>query len=638
MVRLVNTYGLCNLIAFAVGSVIFSSTRFKMNWVALLVLLSTASSVLSSVRCNQKEWWKNTVIYQILVPSFKDSNNDGIGDLRGIIEKIDYLKELGVETLWLTPFYSGPNGDIGYDISNHTEVGKDFGTMEDFDQLVKLVHSKGMKILVEFVPNHSSNKHDWFIKSAQKIDPYTNYYVWKDGLNGKPGTPPNNWLSKRSGSMWKFHEHRQQYYLHQFLDELPDLNYRSEDLVKEMDAILEFWLKRGVDGFGMDSVLKLYEHESFANEPRLPEAAGRPDSDPTAYDHIYTIDQPETYEMLYKWRTLVEKFGNQSADRQPRMIITEAYSPSLEKVAKYYGTGDTQGTHLSVNYEIMNKFGATSNAKDLENVVNAYLKSLPSGKWSSWMVGGHSITRIATRYSPDLVDAMNMLTLLLPGTAVTFAGDELGMESPILRYEDQRDPEGYIFGKDNYLKVCRDGSRVPFQWNDQENAGFSKAKSWLPVHPNYWTVNAQAEKKTKPSHYSVYKDLTTLRATSGAVRMGDYKISTPNNYVFILTRTEGSTSVYLIINLNSRTETVDLSDCIENGGDVAIFTSSVNSGLVSGKLNWTAKKTITLRAQASVVITRNHNSNECKSSGLTILPGYLVSVLSILCIVLTLKY
>lgn len=603
-----------------------------MNWVALLVLMSTASSVLST-SCSQKEWWKNTVIYQILVPSFKDSNNDGIGDLRGIIEKIDYLKDLGVETLWLTPFYSGPNGDIGYDISNHIEVGKDFGTMQDFEELVKVVHSKGMKILIEFVPNHSSHKHEWFIKSAQRIDPYTNYYVWKDGKDGHPGTPPNNWLSKRSGSMWKFHDHRQQYYLHQFLDELPDLNYRCEELVKEMNAILEFWLKKGVDGFGMDSVLKLYENETFADEPKIADSK-LGDSDPNAYDHIYTIDQPETYEMLYKWRALVDKYSNET-DKQPRVIITEAYSPSLDKVAKYYGSGDTQGTQLSVNYEIMNKFGPASNARDLETLVNNYVKSLPSGKWTSWMVGGHSITRIASRYSPDLVDAVNMLTLLLPGTAVAFAGDELGLESPFIRYEDQRDPEGYIFGKDNYLKVCRDGSRVPFQWSDQDNAGFSKAKSWLPVNSNYWTLNAAAQQKASSSHLSVFRDLTKLRATSKAIRVGDFKIATPNDYVFILTRTEGLSSVYTIINLNSRTETVDLSNCIENGGDVSIYTSSVNSGLNNGKLNWSsanAKKTIVLRPKAAAVITRNHNGNDCRSAASAVVPASLLCLFSVLCV------
>uniref|UniRef100_A0A8D8UYG0 alpha-glucosidase n=1 Tax=Cacopsylla melanoneura TaxID=428564 RepID=A0A8D8UYG0_9HEMI len=612
-----------------------------MNWVVLLVLLSTASTILASslpaaaspTSCSEKEWWQNTLIYQILVPSFKDSNNDGIGDLRGIIEKIDYLKELGVETLWLTPFYTGPNGDIGYDISNHTEVGKDFGTMADFEELVKVVHSKGMKILVEFVPNHSSDKHSWFVKSANKVDPYTNYYVWKEGKRDAAGSfiPPNNWLSKRSGSMWKFHDHRQQYYLHQFLNELPDLNYRSEDLVKEMNAILEFWLQKGVDGFGMDSVLKLYEQESFPDEPKVNVQLA--DTDPTAYDHIYTLDQPETYEMLYKWRGILDKYTNESTDKQSRVIITEAYSPTLDKVAGYYGKGDKHGTQLSVNYELMNKFTAASDAKELETVINHYIKSVPMGKWTSWMVGGHSMTRIATRYSPELVDALNMLTLLLPGTAVTFAGDELGMESPFIRYEDQRDPEGFIFGKDGYLKVCRDGSRIPFQWNDQDNAGFSTKKSWLPVHSNYWTLNVQAQKKAKPSHYSVYKDLTTLRSTSRAVRLGGYKVFTPSQYVFILIRTFEKSSVYTIINLNSRTETVDLGSYTEAEGDFAIYTSSVNSGLNNEKLSWSGegvKKNIVLRPKASVVITKNHNSNECKSSGPSILPGYQVYILSIL--------
>ncbi|KAL1460831.1 hypothetical protein WDU94_012774 [Cyamophila willieti] len=614
---------------------------FKMNWLAFFVLLSAASAISASSvpaadppdnSCDEKEWWQNTVIYQILVPSFKDSNNDGIGDLRGIIEKIDYLKELGVETLWLTPFYSGPNGDIGYDISNHTEVGKDFGTMADFEELVQVVHNKGMKILVEFVPNHSSDKHDWFEKSAKKIDPYSNYYVWKDGKTDASGAklPPNNWLSKRSGSMWKFHDHRQQYYLHQFLNELPDLNYRSEALVKEMNAILEFWLKKGVDGFGMDSVLKLYEHESFADEPKVITALA--DSDPTAYDHIYTLDQPETYEMLYKWRAILDKYSNDSSDKQPRVIITEAYSPTLDKVAGYYGKKDVEGTQLSVNYELMNKFTAASDAKDLEAVITHYTKSVPNGKWKSWMVGGHSITRIATRYSPELVDALNMLTLLLPGTAVTFAGDELGMESPFIRYEDQRDPEGFIFGKEGYLKVCRDGSRIPYQWNDQDNAGFSKKKSWLPVHPNYWSLNAQAQKKTKPSHYSVYKDLTTLRATSRAVRRGDYRVSIPSQYVFIMNRNFEKSTVFTIINLNSRTESVDLTSYVGTEGDFAIYTSSVNSGLNNGKLSWSGpvKKVIVLRPKASAVITVNYNSNECKSAGPSILPGYQVYVLSIL--------
>lgn len=551
------------------------------------------------------EWWQTSVFYQIYPMSFKDANGDGKGDLQGIASKADHFVDIGVGAVWLSPIYSSPMADFGYDISNYTEINEIFGNLDDLVHLREKLHARGVKLILDFVPNHSSNEHPWFLKSVKKIDPYTNYYVWRDPVidaNGKK-SPPNNWLSIfNSGSAWEWNEERGQYYLHQFAVQQPDLNYNSKELVEEMKEVLRFWLSHGVDGFRMDAVPYLFEDSLFRNEPYVDENI----KNSKMYDsliHIYSMDRPKTYEMIGQFRKVLDDFAKEH-NTPPKVILSEAYT-SLNYTMKYYGDAKNPGSHMPFNFLMINECHKDSSANDFNAAIHNWMDNMPDDHWANWVMGNHDQPRIATRYGPELVDAINMLVMLLPGTAITYNGEEIGMSNGYIRWDQTIDPAGINVGPKEYEKYSRDGCRTPFQWDDSVSAGFSSnSRTWLPVNPNSYYLNLKNQKEESYSHYHIYKRLTALRKTRTFQR-GAWKTYVLSNWVLAIERMmDGEDSYVLVINLGSEYESIKLSDQIKSLPDMMrVHTASVNSAIKNGESVTTASSGFLMRPKSALVLT-----------------------------------
>lgn len=352
--------------------------------VALLITFYFSSFTVSG-QLNHK-WWQSANFYQIYPRSFKDSDGNGVGDLKGIKEKAQYLKDLGMDGVWLSPILKSPMADFGYDIANYREIDPLFGTMQDFDDLLVEFKRLGLYLILDFVPNHTSDEHDWFIKSVARTEGFENFYIWNDGKpnpeGGKP-LPPNNWVSAFRFSAWEWNEERQQYYYHKFLNKQPDLNYRDPNVVTEMKEVLRFWLRKGVAGFRIDVMNHLFEYidenGDFPDEP-LTGQCDDPDS-PCYVQNIYESDLPETYDMCYQWRTVLEEFSN-----PPRIMMTEAYLP-LFNIMRYFGDGNTRnGSHIPFNFEFLTNLNPQSTGKDIKEILERYLSALPTGRIGNWVV------------------------------------------------------------------------------------------------------------------------------------------------------------------------------------------------------------------------------------------------------------
>ncbi|XP_022191426.2 maltase A3 isoform X1 [Nilaparvata lugens] len=567
-----------------------------------LLLLSTACYV----NCQQKlDWWQTSTIYQVYPRSFKDSNGDGIGDLKGIEQMADYFKEIGVGAVWLSPIFKSPMADFGYDISDYRQIDPAFGTLNDFKSLAKKLKSLGIKLLLDFVPNHSSDEHEWFKRSVKREKPYDDFYVWKDAKgfeSGKP-IPPNNWISVFNiNPMWTWNEERRQFYLHQFLNKQPDLNYRNEDLKREMQDILTFWLSNGVDGFRVDAVPFLVEESSFRDEAYVDESKAK---DMYAnLNHTETMDQPETFQVIRSWRRLMDNFTDtHKTDR--KVMLTEAYT-DLKKTMWYYGNKTHPISQMPFNFELLTKITPQSDAITILRTVDSWLQSMPEGMWANWVIGNHDNPRVAKRFGAEMTDAFNMLVTLLPGTAVTYYGEELGMEDVFVRWDQAKDPAGIVLGKDKYLTVTRDSCRSPMQWSDAISAGFSKTSgTWLPVNPNYWHLNVENQRKAERSHLKTYKHLMQARQTA-TIQKGQYHGYNQGDGVFIFTRTlAGEPSYVVIMNLNTEIYRPDLSK-IEIPGSpkkLYVYTSSLNSAQKRGDVVMTSGRDLELRPKASLVLT-----------------------------------
>ncbi|XP_003703631.2 alpha-glucosidase [Megachile rotundata] len=559
-------------------------------------LLLLACSALVVVAAPSTAWYDHgAVIYQIYPRSFKDSNGDGIGDLNGITEKLDHLADLGVQALWMSPIFTSPQVDYGYDISNFTDIDPDYGTLADFDRLVAKAKSLGLKVILDFVPNHSSNQHPWFLKSIKKISPYTDYYVWHDPkiVNGTR-YPPNNWISNFQNGAWEWNEERQQYYLHQFAVAQPDLNYRNEVLKQEMKDVLSFWMKRGVDGFRIDAINHLFEDPLFRDEPKA-NVTGVPENDYEYLDHIYTKNYDEVYDVLKSWRVLMDEFSTKT-NSDYKMILTEAYANHTMTI-KYYDAGST----VPFNFMFISDLNNQSTAADFKTFIDRWVDSVPQGKVSNWVVGNHDNHRVASRFGTRRADQINMLAMLLPGVSVIYNGDEIGMEDRFFTYEETIDPVGCNSGPDRYTLRSRDPERTPFQWDNTTSAGFSTSNvTWLPVHTNYKCLNLQAEKQAKESHYHVFKALSALKKVP-AIRHSYLKVLVLADHVLSVVRHIGSRAAVLLINFSDKPVTVNVTTSYVVAPELLVYTSSVGSGvLVGSRVNPTNVK---LPGGASILYT-----------------------------------
>ena len=541
------------------------------------------------------DWYKRgTVLYQIYPRSFKDSNGDGIGDLNGITSKLEHVKDIGAKAVWLSPIFSSPQVDFGYDISNFTNIDSDYGTLADFDRFVAKARYLRLKVILDFVPNHSSHEHPWFNKSIQRIKPYDEYYVWRDAkiVNGNRH-PPNNWLSNFGGSAWEWNDLRQQYYLHQFARGQPDLNYHSERLNQEMMNVLTFWMNRGVDGFRIDAINHLFEDPNFRDEPKA-NVPGVPDDDYDSLLHIYTKNLNETYEVLKRWRKLLDDHSDNS-NSESKITLTEAYA-NHEQTVKYYTSGVTP-----FNFMFIGELNNQSSAADFKRLIDRWVSSVPKGKVSNWVVGNHDNHRVATRFGTRRADQISMLSMLLPGIAVIYNGDEIGMEDRNFTYKETIDPPGCNAGPERYYIKSRDPERTPYQWDNTISAGFSTTNvTWLPVHSNYKYLNLAAQKQAAVSHYKVFKALAALKDKS-AVAHSYLNVLELSKNVLAVVRSIGSRAAVLLINFSETSVTVNVKSVLNVPSDLLVYTSSVGSEVVIGTRVDSAN--IRLPGAASVVYT-----------------------------------
>ncbi|XP_013110939.2 maltase A3 [Stomoxys calcitrans] len=507
------------------------------------------------------KWWQTASFYQIYPRSFKDSDGDGIGDLKGITQELPYLKELGITATWLSPIFTSPMADFGYDVANLTDIDPLFGTMEDFEDLIENAKAIGIKIILDFVPNHTSDECEWFIKSAARDPQYKDFYVWHPGrmVNGVR-QPPTNWISLFRGSMWTWHAGRYEYYLHQFHAKQPDLNYRNPKVMEAMKDVFRFWLRRGASGFRVDAVPNVFEiapdaYGNYPDEPRNPSV-----NDPEDYmyhEHIYTVNQPETIDMVYQFRQVLEEMDAELGGDE-RIIMTEAYSP-LDILMQYYGNATHEGAQIPFNFELISYLKNESNAYHYDQLINNWLNHMPKGKTANWVMGNHDNSRFPSRLGRDRIDIINMMLLTLPGCSITYMGEEIGMTDVWISWNDTVDPQACQSNPQEYERLTRDPPRTPFQWNDEKFAGFTEGSStWLPVGENYKMVNVKRERDITRSHLNVYKQLQRLRKEP-VFQQGESEIRALNENVLAIKRSlSGHPSYVVVLNINDNVEFLNL--------------------------------------------------------------------------------
>jgi alpha-glucosidase len=479
-------------------------------------------------------WWQRGVIYEIYPRSFMDQSGDGVGDLAGIASRLDYLAWIGVDAIWIAPVFPSPMADFGYDVADYTGIDPLFGTLADFDALVAEAHARGLKVILDFVPNHTSDWHPWFLDSrAARDNPKRDWYIWRDPA--PDGGPPNNWLSVFGGSAWQLDEATGQYYYHAFLKEQPDLNWRNRQVREAMYDVLRFWLERGVDGFRVDVIWHLIKDAELRDNPPNPDfqVGDHPHSELLA---IHSTDQPEVHEVVAEMRKVVDEYDD-------RVLIGEIYLPA-ERLVRYYGES-LEGAHLPFNFQLIL---APWDARHIDELIREYEALLPEGAWPNWVLGNHDKPRVATRIGLPQARVAAMLLLTLRGTPTLYYGDELGMEDVPIPPELQRDPSEFTAGKPGF---GRDGARTPMQWDAGENAGFSEAEPWLPVADNYAVVNVAAERRDPHSFLSLYRRLLQLRREHRALTVGDYEPLTAEGDLLAYRRRLGDEQLLVALNLGS---------------------------------------------------------------------------------------
>ncbi|MBV8184281.1 MAG: DUF3459 domain-containing protein [Hyphomicrobiales bacterium] len=484
-------------------------------------------------------WWRHGVIYQIYPRSFQDSNADGIGDLQGILRRLDHLVSLKIDAIWISPIYASPMADFGYDVSDHRAIDPIFGTMEDFDRLLEEAHRKGLKVILDYVPNHTSDLHPWFIESrASRHNPKRDWYVWRDAR--ADGGPPNNWTSEFGGPAWTFDESTGQFYFHAYLPEQPDLNWRNPEVVAAMLDVLRFWFDRGVDGFRVDAIHRLFEDEQLRDDPINPDWH---DGLPPAHQllRIHSMDQPEVHGAI----ALMRGAANSYADE--RLLIGEAYLP-IERLMSYYGIA-LSGFHLPFNFHLIS---TPWKPKAIAALIDEYEAALPQGGWPNWVLGNHDRSRVATRVGPEQARIAAMLLLTLRGTPTLYQGDEIGMADVPIPRRLVRDP----FGK-NAPGFGRDPERTPMQWDASRHAGFSASEPWLPVARDFASRNVERQSSDAGSMLSLYRALIALRREEEALAVGSYALVYASDTVLAYERRLGQRGLLVALSFGDRFEELE---------------------------------------------------------------------------------
>lgn len=492
-------------------------------------------------------WWQRGVIYQIYPRSYQDSNSDGIGDLPGIVRRLDYVQQLNVDAVWLSPIYPSPMHDFGYDVADYVGIHPMFGTMEDFDRLLAEVHRRDMKLILDLVPNHTSHEHPWFVESrSNRENPRRDWYIWRDPA--PDGGPPNNWRSFFGGPAWTLDSATGQYYLHQFLPQQPELNYRNPDVRQALRETMRFWLDRGVDGFRIDVIWLMIKDEQLRDNPPNPDWDGKNPHDSQL--HVYSANRPEVHDLIREMRHVLDAYDE-------RMMVGEIYLPN-EDLVTYYGK-DLDECHLPFNFRLIL---TPWNARAVRRVIEEYEAVLPEGAWPNWVLGNHDQHRVATRVGPAQARVAQMLLLTLRGTPTCYYGDELGMENVAIPLDRIQDPPALNQPEIAHI-VGRDPERTPMQWDATPNAGFTDAgvMPWLPVADDYSTRNVAVQSQAPASMLTLYRRLVALRRDTPALYRGCYATAegAPEDCL-VYRREDGDQRLFIALNFSDSPHVISLPD------------------------------------------------------------------------------
>lgn len=513
-----------------------------------------------------KVWWKEAVAYQIYPRSFMDSNGDGIGDLNGIILKLDYLKALGIDVIWVSPFYKSPNDDCGYDISDYKDIMDEFGTMEDFDRLLEEVHKRGMKLIADLVINHTSDEHPWFIESRSSVDhPKRDWYIWRDGKNGEE---PNNWESIFSGSAWEYDENTGQYYMHLFSKKQPDLNWENAEVREALYEMVNWWLDKGIDGFRVDAISHIKKEEGLTDMPN-----------PHALKYVSSFDKHMNVEGIHP---LLADLKANTFDKYDIMTVGEANGVKIEDA--HLWVGEEEGKfNMVFQFEHLGLWKDNgdqgTDVRQLKKILTKWQKGLEGVGWNALYIENHDLARIVStlgddqNYWKESATSLGMMYFMMKGTPFIYQGQEIGMTNVQFdKVEDYQDVQstGLYYSKleqgmshEDIMEIiwatARGNSRTPMQWNDGVNSGFTTGTPWLAVNPNYQTINVEAQEEDPDSILNFYKEMIALRKSEDIFVYGTYDLVFEDHQeIYAYTRTLGEKRVLILCNLTNKQTSINL--------------------------------------------------------------------------------
>ena len=513
-----------------------------------------------------KVWWKEAVAYQIYPRSFMDSNGDGIGDLNGIILKLDYLKALGIDVIWVSPFYKSPNDDCGYDISDYKDIMDEFGTMEDFDRLLEEVHKRGMKLIADLVINHTSDEHPWFIESRSSVDhPKRDWYIWRDGKNGEE---PNNWESIFSGSAWEYDENTGQYYMHLFSKKQPDLNWENAEVREALYEMVNWWLDKGIDGFRVDAISHIKKEEGLTDMPN-----------PHGLKYVSSFDKHMNVEGIHP---LLDDLKANTFDKYDIMTVGEANGVKIEDA--HLWVGEEEGKfNMVFQFEHLGLWNDNgdqgTDVRQLKKILTKWQKGLEGVGWNALYIENHDLARIVStlgddqNYWKESATSLGMMYFMMKGTPFIYQGQEIGMTNVQFdKVEDYQDVQstGLYYSKleqgmshEDIMEIiwatARGNSRTPMQWSHEANGGFTTGTPWLAVNPNYQTINVEAQEEDPDSILNFYKEMIALRKSEDIFVYGTYDLVFEDHQeIYAYTRTLGEKRVLILCNLTNKQTSINL--------------------------------------------------------------------------------
>jgi alpha-glucosidase len=480
-----------------------------------------------------EEWWRSAVVYEIALISFLDSNGDGRGDLAGLLQRVDYLTWLGIDAVWLTPIYESPYHDFGYDIADFCAVDARFGTLKDFDKVLHTFHSSDIRVILDLVPNHTSDQHIWFGESrASRNNAKADWYIWAEASAN--GGPPNNWLSRFGGSAWEWCDERQQYYYHSFLPSQPDLNWRNLEVRQALADVMRFWLDRGVDGFRVDASAVLIKDDLLRDNPRDPEADDKTPP-PQINIPVFTDDRPEAMHCIEYIRGVLDQYDGK--------LLCGEVQGKTDRIGHFYGN-DKPRLHLPLNFALLD---SDWNAISIQATIDAYFNALPQDAWPDFVIGGHDKRRVASKIGQAQARILAMLLMTIRGTPFIFAGDEIGSEQVMIPPALVHDPfEKLVPGFD----LGRDPERAPLRWNETDKGGFTIGEPWLPLSRDR-ARNVLAQQRDDQSLLNLYRELIALRRQEPCLIYGEYRPRRAQNDVFSYARQLGKTEILIGLNISA---------------------------------------------------------------------------------------